>query len=107
MRQMLSARQWQPVHGCHCLADNICLIAQINVEEGLAGDTQRQAPHLRSDIHRLISLGESLPLIEQRGSSTGHQRTKGSQALSMESWLHQVSLLEPGFPVIGNESLAE
>src|SRR5205807_1750541 len=93
----------QPVHGCHCLADHSCLIAQITVEEGLACDTQRQAQHLRCNIHRLISLGESLPLIEQRDSSTGDQRTKGSHALSMESWLHQAPLLEPGFPVIGNE----
>ena len=46
-------------------------------------------------------------MIEQRDSSTGDQRTKGSQALSMESWLHEVPLLEPGIPVIGNESLAE
>src|SRR5258706_102108 len=97
----------EPVHGCYRLADNICLIAQITVEEGLTGDTQRQAQHLRCDIHRLIAPRVPLPLIEQSDSSTGNQRTKGSHALSMERWLHQVPLPEPGFPVIGNESLAE
>ena len=46
-----------------------------------------------------------IPRVGSGGASD--QRTKGSHALAMESWLHQVPLLEPGFPVIGNESLAE
>ena len=83
------------------------LIAQVDVEERLAGDTQRQAHHLCCDIQRLIALGQSLPLIEHADCSAGHQRTKGSQALSMEGWLHEAPLLEPGFPVVGDESLTE
>jgi len=35
------------------------------------------------------------------------ERAKGSQALSMEGWLLEAPLLEPGFPVVGDESLAK
>jgi len=68
---------------------------------------ERQAQHLGCDIQRLISLGESLPLVEHGHCSIGRERTKGSQALPMEGWLHEAPLLEPGFPVVGDEPLTE
>jgi hypothetical protein len=52
----------------------------------------------------LIALSNGLPLIEHHDCGAGHQRAKGSQALSMEGWLHEVPLMEPGFPIAGEES---
>ena len=83
------------------------LIAEINVEEGLAGDIQREAQHLCPHSQWLIALGEALPLIEHRNCSPCHQRAEGGQSLSMESGLHEVPLVQPGFPAVSDESLTE
>src|SRR5260370_35356323 len=79
----------------------MCLIAEINAEEGFAGNTQCKAQHLCCHIQWLIAAGKVLPAIEHRNCSACHQRAERGQALSMEGWLHEVSLMQPGFPVIG------
>jgi hypothetical protein len=40
----------------------------------------------------LIALSNGLPLIEHHDCGAGHQRHKGSKALSMKGWLHEVPL---------------
>src|SRR5712691_6947344 len=83
------------------------LVAEVNVEEGLSDEPQCQGQHLCCDIQWLISLAEALPSIEQGDGSASHQGAKGSQALSMEGWLHEVPLMQPGFPIVSDESPAE
>ncbi len=96
---------------CHqrrkCLTNGIRLIAEVNAEQGLAHDTQRQAHHLRRHIQELFVHCSVLPMLQHSPGGVRHERAKGGKLLAMEGGLHETPLVQPGLPVVGEESLAK
>ena len=96
---------------CHqrreCLTDGIRLIAEVDAEQGLAHDAQRQAHHLHSHIHGLIARRSVVPTLQHNPGGARHERSKGGKLLAMEGGLHETPLVQPRQPVVGEESLAK
>ena len=58
-------------------------------------------------MQRHPSFGASLPPFEHRDGRISHQRAIGRQARAMEGRLHEATLMQPGWPVVDQESLPE
>ncbi len=87
------------------MTDHINITAQVQVEERQASDAQREARHLRLDIHRVRTC--VLPAFEHCQRRIGHDRSEVRQALVVEERLHEPPLMQPGLAIAGEESVAE
>src|SRR5258708_5615187 len=91
----------------HGRTDGAGLLTQIEAEKCLAYDPQGQAHHLLCHIQRHPSFGASLPPLEHRDGRLSHQRAIGREMLAMEGRLDEATLMQPGWPVVGQESPSE
>jgi hypothetical protein len=87
------------------MPDGIGIIAQVQVEERQASNAQRELGHFQRNIHWVLAL--ALPALEHRKRRIGHDRAEVRQALVVEGWLHEPSLMQPGLAIVGEKSVAE
>ena len=60
---------------------------------------------MRNRTVRVLAL--ALPALQHRKRRIGHDRSEVRQALVVESWLHEPTLMPPGLAIVGEESIAE
>ena len=92
-------------HGQRRLRQRIRAVADLDAEQRLGDDLERDVHHLLGDVERL-ACRRSIPARQHRFGVTGHQRAEAGNALAVEGRLRQPPLPQPEIPVAGQQPAA-
>ena len=88
------------------LADPVGLTGEVDAQESLADDPERQPRELDCDVERFPAPGMLPPSSKHRADCAGHQLGQGRDSLMMEGRLGQPPQPPPGCPFRRHQALA-